>query len=74
MTKEEFEQQVKELVEAIGDNTKLKPGQNNKIFELHNEAIAQKWIAGPYEHGKSCAGCVKRTFGRLQKYYNDNLK
>jgi hypothetical protein len=71
MSKQEWEEQVKILVEEIGTKTRLAPGQNGRIFDLHNEGVLQKWLRAPMEYGRSCNACVLRVFKRLQKYLID---
>ena len=68
MTLQEFDDKVKILVEKIGDHQRLKPGENAEIFDLHNLGVENKWIKGPIETGRSCSGCIARTYKRLRAY------
>lgn len=38
------------------------------IFELHN-----RLFPNTKEFNKGCGACRNRTFGRLRKYYNENI-
>ena len=37
------------------------------IFEIHNQLFTIR------EFNKGCGTCRKRTYGRLQTYYNDHI-
>jgi hypothetical protein len=61
-------EKIKRIVEEVNSNDgKIPQHLIDPIFEIHNSLFSIK------EFNKGCGSCRRRTFGRLQTYYNDNI-
>lgn len=65
MVDERIVQIVKEVNRLDG---KIPEHLVDPIFEMHNQIFPNI-----KEFNKGCGSCRRRTYGRLQTYYNDNL-
>lgn len=63
--KEKVEKVVREVMNNDG---KIPSTIVDEIFTLHNELFPNK-----KEFNKGCGTCRKRTYGRIQTYYNENF-
>lgn len=59
---------VKNLVLEVNKEGKIPEHLVDNMFDIHNTLFPNM-----KEFNKGCGACRKRTFGRIQKYYNENL-
>ena len=61
-------ERIKSIVEEVNQlNGRIPEHLIDSIFEIHNEIFSIK------EVNKGCGTCRRRTFGRLQTFYNENI-
>jgi len=61
-------EKIKSIVEEVNKlDGKIPEHLVDPIFEIHNQIFNIK------EFNKGCGACRRRTFGRLQTFYNENI-
>lgn len=66
--KSNMDDQIEKIVKEVNSNDgKIPQHLVDPIFEIHNQLFNIK------EFNKGCGKCRKRTYGRLQTYYNENI-
>jgi len=63
-----MDDKIKSLVLEVNKAGKIPEHLVDQIFEIHN-----KLFPNTKEFNKGCSTCRRRTFGRLQTYYNANI-
>jgi hypothetical protein len=64
---DELKSKLTEIVKEVNKYDKMPEHLIDPVFELHNSLFNIK------EVNKGCGACRKRTFGRLQTLYNEEV-